>query len=81
MNAPAIRRPIKEKGDALKEGGVRWIRRFAGLIALLSWRDWLEYAEDLTPLSRKASRFSEAAAHAPESPERLITASDELRWS
>ena len=56
-------------------------RRFAGLIALLCRRDWLVYAEVLTPLSRIVSRSSEAAAHAPGSPEMLITVSDELRWS
>ena len=81
MNAPEAIRPTKEKGDALKEGVVRWIRRFAGLIALLCRRDWLEYTAVLNPLSRIASWFSEAAAHAPGGPEMLITPSDELRWS
>jgi|SRR5882757_4558479 len=68
----------REKGDALKEGGARWTRRFAGLIASLCRRDCLDYTAILSPLSMKTFWFSEAAAHAPDGLERLITPSDEL---
>ena len=81
MNAPAIRRPSRETGDALKEGGARWIYRFAGMIALMCQRDWLDNTAVLNPLSMIVTWFSEAAAHAPEGLEMLITPSDELGWS
>ena len=69
-----------EKDDALREGGVRWSCRFAGLIAFLCRRECLIQEWFLSPLGRIATCFLETAAHAPGIPKLLITVPDEHGW-
>ena len=63
---PSNKTPQSEKGDALKEGGVRWNCEFAGSIGFQCRRECLMHAEVLRPLGRVANCFREAATHALE---------------